>query len=79
MDLWHHKCPFLVTFNLKKLIIFVNSIKRIQARTFLGLTSETMIYNNLTGKISVKFIKSFAICASLKFNEHMLQCAKSQT
>ena len=43
VDLWRHKCAFLFTFNLEKLIIVVNSIKRIRATTCLGLTSETMI------------------------------------
>ena len=37
VDLWHHKFAVLVTFT--------------PARTFLGLTSETMICNNLTGKM----------------------------
>ena len=60
---------FLVTFNLEKLIIFVNSIKRIPARTFLGLPSETTICNNLTAKVSVKCINCFAICASLKLTD----------
>ena len=38
MDLLRHKSAFLVTFNLEGVIIFVNSIKRIQARGCLGLT-----------------------------------------
>ena len=69
VDLGRHKCTFLVTFNLKKLIIFVNSIKRIRAGTFLGLTSETTICNNLTAKVSVKCVKWFAICAFLKLTD----------
>ena len=69
VDLGRHKCTFLVTFNLKKLIIFVNSIKRIRAGTFLGLTSETTISNNLTAKVSVKCIKWFAMCAFLKLTD----------
>ena len=64
-----HKCAFLVTFNLEKLIIFVNSIKRIRARTCLELTSETAICNNLTAKVSVKCIKWFAIFASLRLTD----------
>ena len=52
--------------NPEKWIIFVNSIKRIQAGTFLELTSET---GNLTAKVSVKCIKLFAICASLKLTD----------
>ena len=70
VDLWRQKFAFLVTFNLKKLII-INSIKRIRAGTFLELTSETAICNNLTAKISVKYIKWFAICASLKLTDLM--------
>ena len=62
VDLWRHKFAFLVTFNQEKFIIFVNSIYRIRAGTFLELTSETAIYNNLTAKVSVKCIKWFAIC-----------------
>ena len=73
VDLWRHKFAFLVIFkfNLQKLIIFVNSIKRIRAGTFLELTSETAICNNLTAKFSVKCIciKWFAICASLKLTD----------
>ena len=59
--------------NPEKLIIFVNSMKRIQAGTFLELTSETAICNNLTAKVSVKCIciKWFAICASLKLTDLM--------
>ena len=68
MDL-RHKCAFLVTFNLEKFIIFVNSIKRIQARAFLGLICETTICNNLVGKVSAKCIKCFALCASLKLTD----------
>ena len=56
VDLLRHKCAFLVTLNLEKLIIFVNSIKRMQTRTCLGLTSETTICNNLTAKVSIKCI-----------------------
>ena len=55
------KFAFLVTFNQEKFIIFANSIHRIRAGTFLELTSETAIYNNLTAKVSVKCIKWFAI------------------
>ena len=66
VDLWRHKCAFLATFNLGKLFIFVNSIKGIRARTFLGLTS---ICNNLTAKVSVKCIKRCGICASLKLTD----------
>ena len=51
----------MVAFSLEKLIIFVNSIKRKQPRTFLGLTSETTICNNLTAKVLVKCSKWFAI------------------
>ena len=65
-DLWRHKCAFLVAFNLEKLIIVVNSIKRIWRRTCLGVTSETTICNNLTAKVSVKCINWFSVCASLK-------------
>ena len=71
VDLWHHKFAFLVTFNLEKFITFVSSIKRIRAGTFLELTSETAICNNLTVKVSVKCIKWFAICASLKLTDSM--------
>ena len=73
VDLWRHKFAFLVIFkfNLQKLIIFVNSIKRIRAGTFLELTSETTICNNLTAKVSVKCIKWFATCASLKLTHLM--------
>ena len=66
MDLRRHKCGFLVAFNLEKLIIVVNSIKRIRAGTCLGLTYETTICNNLTANVSVKCIEWFSICASLK-------------
>ena len=69
VDLWRHKCAFLVAFNLEKLIIVVNSITRIRAGTCLGLTSETAICNNLTAKVSVKCIKWFSICASLKLTD----------
>ena len=64
VDLWCHKFAILVKF-----IIFVNSIYRIRAGTFLELTSETAICNNLTAKVSVKYIKWFAICASLKLTD----------
>ena len=66
VDLGRHKCAFLVAFNLEKLIIVVNSIKRRRAGTCLGLTYETTICSNLTAKVSVKCIKWFSICASLK-------------
>ena len=66
VDLWRHKCAFLVAFNLEKLIIVVNSNKRIWGRTCLGVTSKTTICNNLTAKVSVKCIYWFSICASLK-------------
>lgn len=69
VDLWRHKFAFLVTFNIEKLIIFVNSIKRIRAKTYLGLASKTTIWNNLTGKVLVKCIKCFAMCASLKLTD----------
>ena len=69
VDLWRHKCAFLVAFNLEKLIIVVNSIKRIRAGACLGLTYETTICNNLTAKVSVKCIKWFSICASLKLTD----------
>ena len=69
MDFWRHKCAFLVAFNLEKFIIVVNSITRIRAGTCLGLTSETTICNNLTAKVSVKCIKWFSICASLKLTD----------
>ena len=69
VDLRRHKCGFLVAFNLEKLIIVVNSIKRIQAGTCLGLTSETTICNNFTAKVSVKCIKWFSICAALKLTD----------
>ena len=72
VDLWCHKFAFLVTFNQEKFIIFVNSIYRIRAGTFLELTSETAIYNNLTAKVSVKCIKWFAICAFLKLTDLMI-------
>ena len=72
MDLWRHKFEILVTFNLeKKFIIFVNSIKGIRTGTFLELASETAIWNNLTAKVSVKCIKWFAICASVKLSDLM--------
>ena len=60
VDLRRHKCAFLVAFNLEKLIIVVNSIKRMRAGTCLGLTSETTICNNLTAKVLVKCTKWFA-------------------
>ena len=66
VDLWSHKCAFLFTFNIDKLIIVVNSITRIQARTCLGLASETTIYNNSTTKVLVKCFKWLSIRASLK-------------
>ena len=69
VDLWRHKCAFLVTFSLEKLIIVVNSIKRIHARTCLGLTYENTICNNLIAKVSIKCIKWFSICASLKLTD----------
>ena len=69
MDLSRHKCAFLFTFNVEKFIIVVNSIKRIQAMTCLGLTSETKICNNMTAKVSVERIKSFSVCASLKLTD----------
>ena len=69
VNLWRHKCAFLVIFILEKLIIFVNSIKRIRAWTFLGLTSETTVCNNLTAKVSIKRIIYFSICASLKLKD----------
>ena len=69
LDLWRHNFAFLVTFNIQKLIFFVNSIKSIRAGAFLELTSETAICNNLTAKVSVKGIKWFAICASLKLTD----------
>ena len=69
VDLGRHKCAFLVAFNLEKLIIVVNSIKRIRAGTCLGLTYETTICNNLTTKVSVKCIKWFSICAALKLTD----------
>ena len=72
VDLWCHKFAILVTFNQEKFIIFVNSIYRIQAGTFLELTSETAMYNNLTAKVSVKCIKWFAIFASLKLTDLMI-------
>ena len=62
----------MVTFNQEKFIIFVNSIYRIRAGTFLELTSETAIYNNLTAKVSVKCIKWFATFASLKLTDLMI-------
>ena len=71
VDLWRHKLAYLVTFNPEKLIIFVNSIKKIQAGTFLELTSETTICNYLTAKVSVNCIKWFAICASLNMTDLM--------
>ena len=40
VDLLRHKCAFLVAFSLEKLIIVVNSMKRIRAGTCLGLTCE---------------------------------------
>ena len=69
VDLGRHKCAFLVAFILEKLIIVVNSIKRIRAGTCLGLTYETTICNNLTTKVSVKCIKWFSICAALKVTD----------
>ena len=57
VDLWRHKFALSDTFNLEKLIIFVNSLKRIRAGTFLKLTSETTICDNWTAKVSVKCIK----------------------
>ena len=62
---------FLLHLTYEKLIIlnFVNPIKRIQARTCLGLTSETKICNNLTAKVSVTCIKWFATCTSLKLTD----------
>ena len=69
VDLWRHKFAFLVTFNLEKLIIFVKSIKRIRERNSLEVSSETMNCNNLTAKVSVKCIKWFAVCASLKLTD----------
>ena len=69
VDLWRHKCAFLVAFKLEKLIIVVNSIKRIQAGTCLGLTYETTICDNLTAKVSVKCIKWFSICDALKLTD----------
>ena len=69
VDLSRHKCAFLFTFNVEKFIIVVNSIKRIQAMTCLGLTSETKICNNMTAKVSVERIKSFSVCASLKLTD----------
>ena len=66
---WRHKWASLVAFNLEKLIIVVNSIKRIRAETCLGLTYETTICNDLTAKVSVKCIKWFSICASLKLTD----------
>ena len=69
VDLWRHKCAFLVAFNLEKLIIVVNSIKRIRAGTCLGLAPQTTICNNLTAKVLVKCIKWFSICASLKLTD----------
>ena len=54
VDLLCHKCAFLVTFNLEKSIIVINSIKRIGARTCLGLPSETTICNFLTIKLSIQ-------------------------
>ena len=68
MDL-RDKCAFLVIFNLEKFIIFVYSIKRIQARAFLGLIFETTICNNLAAKVSVTCTKCFALCASLKLTD----------
>ena len=69
VDLWRHKRVFLVTFNIEKLIVVVNSIRRIRARTCLVLTSETTICNNLTAKVSVKRNKWFSICACFKLTD----------
>ena len=69
VDLWRHNSAFLVAFNLEKLIIFVNSIKRIRAGTCLELTYETTICNNLTAKVSVKCVIWFSICAALKLTD----------
>ena len=44
-------------------------MKRIQAGTFLGFTSKTLICNNSTAKVSVNCIKWFVICASLKMTD----------
>ena len=71
VDLWRHKFEFLVTFNLEKSIIFVNSIKKIRDRTFLEITTKTTIGNYLTANVSVKCIEYFAIHISLKLTDYI--------